>query len=721
MKFMPICPCFSRRLGWFVQALLVVFFAISGPRLAAQTSWRPVGPAGGDARAFAAVPGEPSHLYMGTTNSWIYESVDRGATWHRLSKLDVSDELILDHIIVDPVNPATVYVAAWTVDHPDGGLWVSHDGARSWRAIAGLRGQSIRTFTQAPSDPRMFFAGTLEGVFRSTDAGATWTQISPMGSRELHEVESLAVDPVDPNIVYAGTWHLPWKTTDGGKTWHNIKQGLIDDSDVFSIIIDPAQSRTIFLSACSGIYKSENAAELFHKIQGIPSTARRTRVLKQDPVNGQVVYAGTTEGLYKTVDGGKTFQRMTGPDVIVNDVFVDPRDPNHVLLATDRSGVLYSKDAAASFVTTNEGFSERKVEALLVDNGNSARILAGVLNDKTYGGVFISTNGGVAWNHTGEGLEGRDVYALAQAPDGTILAGTNHGIFALAAGTANAPIHPNGIDPSLPHPKATSATRGSRSVGTPIHHPNEVDVSLGIPNSTARWTPRNTIQNTVVKKNIEVQRGKKVAVEKQVQEKAGELSGRVYALELSGDAWFASTSSGLLTSRDQGASWQGGLVLGSGEYLMAAAHGSTLAAARRDAVVVSTDAGLTWAPSRLPANITHIHRAVFSADGTLWLGTREGVFFSRDQGRTWQWLERLPYRDVNDLFFDVHSGNVLVSSRNSDFVYAIDPVALTWKWRVISGYRVLLIRSAGGRLLAASLYDGVLAETPATTTGISRR
>ena len=73
-------------------------------------------------------------------------------------------------------------------------------------------------------------------------------------------------------------------------------------------------------------------------------------MLKQDPVHHGIVYAGTTEGLYKTMDGGKTFQRMTGPDVIVNDVFVDPQDTNRVLLATDRSGVLASKDAGGSFV-----------------------------------------------------------------------------------------------------------------------------------------------------------------------------------------------------------------------------------------------------------------------------------------------------------------------------------------------------------------------------------
>ena len=159
-------------------------------------------------------------------------------------------------------------------------------------------------------------------------------------------------------------------------------------------------------------------------------------MLKQDPANREVVYAGTTEGLYKTVDGGKSFKRMTGPDVIVNDVYVDPQDTNHVLLATDRGGVLWSSDAGASLWPANEGFSGRKVEALLVDRGNPARLYAGVVNDKSYGGVFVSSDGGAHWEQIGDGLDGRDVFALAQSPDGTILAGTNHGIFALEAGRA---------------------------------------------------------------------------------------------------------------------------------------------------------------------------------------------------------------------------------------------------------------------------------------------
>ena len=145
-------------------------------------------------------------------------------------------------------------------------------------------------------------------------------------------------------------------------------------------------------------------------------------MLKQDPAHREIVYAGTTEGLYKTEDGGKHFKRITGPDVIVNDVFIDPGDSNHVLVATDRGGVLLSRDGAANFVAANEGFCGRKVEALLVDRGNPARLFAGVVNDKSYGGVFVSSDGGAHWEQIGDGLEGRDVFALAETQEGTVLA-----------------------------------------------------------------------------------------------------------------------------------------------------------------------------------------------------------------------------------------------------------------------------------------------------------
>lgn len=627
-----------------------------------QAAWVPVGPAGGDARAIAFVPGEPDHLFLGSTNGWLYESVDAGAHWRRMVRLDDSGHLILDHIIVDAADTKTIFVAGWR--DSQGGLWISHDEGRTWNEVAGMHGQSIRSFLQAPSDPRILLAGTLQGVFRSSDGGATWTEISPAGSREIHEVESLAVDPANPEIVYAGTWHLPWKTTDGGKSWHNIKQGLIDDSDVFSIILDPVRPSTVFLSACSGIYKSQNAGLHFWKIQGIPSTARRTRVLKQDPANRAIVYAGTTEGLYKTLDGGRTFKRMTGPDVIVNDVFIDPRDSKRVLLATDRGGVLVSTDGGASFAASNEGTSGRKVTALLVDRNDPARLYAGVVNDKAYGGAFVSKDGGASWQQISAGLDGRDVFALAQTKDGTVLAGTSAGIFLLdpPAGTAN---------PAL------------------------------------TWEPRNTIANTVMKVMTETVRRTRVNIEKEVKAPVISLESRVNALDVSSDIWLASTSLGLLTSRDQGASWQGGPVMGFGDYVTVTVRGEAMVAARSDSAVLSKDGGKSWWPIGLPKMLTHIRRVVFAPDGTLWLGAREGIYFSHDQGKTWLWVERIPFRDVDDLEYDAATRRVLVSSRNNEAIFSIDPKTMTWKWWQ-TGFRIALVRPAGDGVVAASVDDGVI-------------
>ncbi len=623
-------------------------------------------------RAITAVPSQPEHLYLGTTNSWIYESTDEGGHWHRLARLGNVDGLILDNIVVDAADPRTIYAAGWHADSDDGGLWVSHDAGKSWQESSELRGQSIRAFVQAPSDSKIFFAGTLLGVYRSVDNAATWQQISPPGSREIHEVESLAVDPRNPEIVYAGTWHLPWKTLNGGKTWRNIKQGLIVDSDVFSMIIDPERPRTVYLSACSGIYKSENAGDLFHKIQGIPSAARRTRVLMQDPENREVVYAGTTEGLYKTVNGGRTFRRMTPSDVVVNDVYVDPRDSKRVLLATDRGGVMASEDGGESFHASNAGISERKVVALLVDRDHPNRLYAGVVNDKRFGGVFVSENGGAGWRQIADGLDGRDVFTLSQTPAGAVLAGTNSGIFELQS------LNTGDSDPSVRTPGDT-------------------------------WQPRNLIANTVMKTITEKARGMRVNVEKAEKQPPIMLESRVNALDVTGDMWLAATSYGLLTSQDKGASWQGGPVMGLGEYLSVAVHGKAMAAARPDGVVLSHDGGQTWWPMGLPKMLTRIHCIVFTPDGTLWLGAREGVYFTRDMGHTWLWIGRLPFRDVDDMSYNPVTRRILVSSQRSDQIFAIDPKTMTWKWWE-TGYRVAQIRAAGDHLVAASLNDGVVME-----------
>jgi photosystem II stability/assembly factor-like uncharacterized protein len=656
MDILKICVRVPR-----LCAGLVLFLLLAGVQTstaAAQQAWRAIGPDGGDARSLASVPGHPDHLYLGTDNSTIYESNDGGGMWSRLARLDPADDMVIAHIVLDAENPSHILVAAWRFDKPEGGLYVSEDGGQHWSQAAALHNHPVFSLVQSPSNTKVLIAGTLDGVYRSEDSGATWTQISPAGSGEIHEIESLAIDPENPDVIYAGTWHLPWKTTDGGQHWFSIKDGLIVDSDVFSILIDPQHPHIVYASACSGIYKSESAGKLFHKIEGIPSTARRTRVLRQDPAHPETVYAGTTEGLYKTTDGGHTFRRMTGEDVIVNDVWVDPDNTNRVLMATDRGGVLASDNGGESFTASNHGFSARRVQALLVDSQDTNRIYAGVVNDKTYGGAFVSNDGGVEWKQIAQGLDGRDVFALSETQDGTVVAGTNSGIFTL-----------------------------SKDADT--------------------WTAKNSIVNTVMKPDTKVVRRKRVTVEKAEQQTL-QLGSRVYALDASSDVWVAATADGLFTSHDQGASWQGGPAVDAIEFHALAVHGSTIAASRLDGVVISNDSGKTWTPLRLPDKVSQVYRIAFDEDGTLWIGAREGLYFLHKNSTTWMWLARLPLVNVSGLSYDSRQNRLFATSRGADFIYVVNPRTLTWTWER-TGYPLYLVRPAGDRIFAASLADGVLA------------
>ncbi|HEX4604824.1 MAG TPA: YCF48-related protein, partial [Candidatus Angelobacter sp.] len=301
---------------------VLISLLLASAALAGGQSWQPVGPDGGTVRSLAIDPRDPDKIFLGTSAGNLYLSSDNGASWSRFARPGNSAEMVLDHIVIDPTDPRRMFVAAWNAQLPnsDGDLFRSKDGGKSWEIVADLHGKSLRALSIAAANPKILVVGALDGIYRSRDGGGAWERISPEGHAELKNVESIAIDPANADVIYAGTWHLPWKTEDGGKTWRNIKKGVIDDSDVFSIVIDASQPSNLFISACSGIYRSESAGELFRKMQGIPYSARRTRMLQMDPADHNVVYAGTTEGLWKTTDAGATWKHMTGSNIIINDV-----------------------------------------------------------------------------------------------------------------------------------------------------------------------------------------------------------------------------------------------------------------------------------------------------------------------------------------------------------------------------------------------------------------
>jgi photosystem II stability/assembly factor-like uncharacterized protein len=644
------------------KLLVLLAIAVVVPSASHAAQWSSLGPEGGDVRSLAYDPANPDHIILGTSTGVLFVSNDAGHSWTRFAHLGPNDDYVLDHVVFDPQNPKKLYVSAWSFQNQQAGdVFRSHDGGKNWEPVPGMHGKSVRALAISASDSKVLVAGTLEGVYRTKDGGNNWDRISPANHADIKNVESIAVDPSNPDVVYAGTWHLAWKTPDGGATWQHINKGMIDDSDVFSIIVDKANPSIVFASACSGIYKSESSGELFKKIQGIPFSARRTRVLKQDPTNASIVYAGTTEGLWKSSDLGKTWKHVTNSDVVVNDVLVDPRNSQHVLLATDRMGILSSADGTQTFSASNQGFSHRYIAAIEADHSDPKTIYVGLINDQELGGVFMSRDGGAHWQQRSTGLGARDVFTLKQASTGTLVAGTNRGMFLLDK---------NG----------------------------------------ATWRPSNTVvSETSATKVIKVKgKTKRVASH---STKRSELNARVNDVEIASNRWLAATSAGLYTSSDQGKLWTGGPVMGKQDFVAVRADREMIVAATRSTVLVSTDGGTEWKQAPLTSFVSSVYGLAITPDANIFVASREGIFHSADAGKTWEHVVNgVPGKDIGSVTYDSERKRLFATSIVSSVIFQSDDNGRSWQRHSDAGYTLRSVSAVKGRLLAATPFDGVVAQ-----------
>jgi photosystem II stability/assembly factor-like uncharacterized protein len=636
------------------KSLLFVLLALCCVSAAWAGQWTALGPDGGDVRSLAYDPHNPDHIFLGTSTGTLFSSTDGGHNWLRFAHLGNGDDYVIDHLAIDRESPNKMYAAAWSVENQQAGdLFRSEDAGKTWETTPAMHGKSIRAMAIAQSDSKTLIAGALDGVFRSTDGGQKWQKISS-SSQDMHNIESIAIDPKNPDVVYAGTWHLAWKTDDGGANWHHINKGMIEDSDVFSIIVDSSNPSVVFASACSGIYKSQSAGDSFQKIQGMPFSARRTRVLKQDPSNPAIVYAGTTEGLWKTTDSGKTWARVSNPDVVVNDVMVDPRNSQRLMLATDRAGVLASEDGAHSFLSSNHGYTHRYVTSILTDKNAPNTIFVGVVNDRELGGVFVSHDAGQHWLQTSKGLDGRDVFTLKQTSRLELVAGTNRGIFMLA------------------------------------HNATE-------------WSPINNIINRTT--SSRKKKGSKPAK----TEVRSILTARVNEIEITPTTWMAATSAGLFTSSNQGKSWSGGPVMGQRDFVSVQADGKLIALATRSDVLVSKDSGATWQDSSLSSYVSGIRGVTITSDGQVMVASREGAFRSPNAGAGWEHMQNgLPDKNISSISYDENNRRLLATSSETGVIFESDDAGHTWTRGPDSGYPLRHLSVVHGRFLAATPFDGLV-------------
>jgi len=682
-------------------ALLSSFVVVT----AMASDWRLIGPDGGNVRCLSYDPGDPNRILLGTSSGQLFVSRDGGNSWEPFAHLGSGDDLVIDHIVFDPTNTQTIYAAGWGLYHDDeGDVFRTDDGGATWRALPGTHGKSIRALAMAPSDHNTLVIGALDGVFRSQDAGATWVRMTPDNPEVLENHASMknfvsvAIDPQNPDIVYAGTRHLPWKTSDGGKNWHNLKDGILDDSDVFSIIVDPKTPSRVYASACSGIYKSDDGADVFHRVQGLPHSAIRTRVLKQDPQRPSIVYAGTTGGMWKTLDGGAKWTLVTKDDVVVNDVLIDPRNPDRVLIATDRGGVLASNDGFANlkYQQSNRGFSHRMVGALITDRKDPNRLYVGIVNDKIHGGLFTTDDVGKSWLQVSKGLEDRDILSLQQAENGAIFAGTNHGIFTLAS--------LNGA--WLP----ATMIRGPVPEWQPKPEP--------APEPVAKKTTKTTAGKTSAAHKAPVTAKKKEPVEVPIPIA---IAPRVRSIQITDKAWYAATNEGLFISVDGGKKWYGTPVDGELDFLAANNYPDgtmTLASIKR--AFISRDAGRTWTDITIPTYVTGIYNVTMTPDSSLWLGTREGAIRSNDGGKTWAHvMNGLPPSYVLGVKYDAKAQHLLATAMNSRGVFESSDGGKTWSQTPEATFSIRTAMGYQDLLLAISWHNGILLQSGGKTAALA--
>ena len=628
---------------------------------AAAQNWRPMGPPGGDVRALAADPADARVLYMGTTDGHIFGSRDGGEHWRILGRAGPRLDAVVTSIVVDRRDPGTLYASTWTRESASegGGVFRSRNGGRSWQAT--LEGHAVRALAQAPSNPDVLVAGGLDGVYRSPDGGVTWQRISPQSDEELRNFDSLAIDPHRPEIIYVGTFHLPWKTSDAGRHWSPIHEGMIDDSDVLSLVVDQAHPRRVYASACSGIYRSDNAGGLWKKIQGIPFSARRAHVIRQDPLRPATVYAGTTEGLWKTADAGAHWRRVTPYDWVINALaFVrlgeKGGNESRVVIGTEQLGVLVSDDGGEHFRAANDGFYHRHILSLALDREHPGRVLAILANAPEP--VLATDDGGRNWAPLGPGLRAEELQRVYVSPDGWWAALERGGLMRY------------------------DAERGAwLRAGTLVGDAAVITDRQGRTRPSAKPVPLNL---------------------------------RVEDMAFSRHVWFAATASGLLASRDRGATWSSfpfAPVTLPVSSVRASADGKDLRVVSLRGMVFSTDGGKTWSWHDLPFEAGGALRLDVADDNTVLATARTGLYISRDGGKDWQLAAYgLPEAPLQDLAL---TPDVWLASMQTGGLYLSHDRGLTWariEGTLAEGYfPVVTTGEAAHVIYAASATEGLYA------------
>ncbi|MBX3674354.1 MAG: DUF4214 domain-containing protein [Burkholderiales bacterium] len=369
--------------------------------------------------------GSGTRLYAASLGA-IHRSSDGGATWTNASTgLGPGS---VTRIVADTARDGVLYALV-----QGQGLVKTANGGDTWTMLpAAPAPATILSLGINPGTPSQLYLGTaLEGVYSSTDAGATF---GTMNDGLTLFVRGIAIDPVNPTVMYAASlFGGVFKSTDGGENWRSA--GLVNRV-IHKVRLDPSDRNTVYAATAGGVARSRDGAATWTLLG--QRTAFISSLLFQADAGGGLLYVGGNNGgLYRSTDGGASF---VGANVGLPAVNV------MALARNGASGALYAlMQGRGLFASSDDGASWRRIldPAFLGAEVTSFAIDAtrGVLYVATAGsGVSVSRNDGGTWEFLSTGLDSFDVRHLALDPvSGSFLhAATAAGVYTLDTAIAGA-------------------------------------------------------------------------------------------------------------------------------------------------------------------------------------------------------------------------------------------------------------------------------------------
>ena len=303
-----------------------------------------------------------------------------------------------------------------------------------WRMVGPARGGRVTTVTGVDQEPHTFYFGsTGGGIWKTTDAGANWENVSD-GQITVGSMGDIDVANSDPNIIYAGTGSDGlrsnvsigkgvWKSTDAGRTWTHV--GLKDVGNIGAVRVHPTDPKVALVAAIGDPFRPTNARGVYRTTDGGATWQRTLYVsdstgavdVEYNTGDANVVYAamwraerkpwtiisGANEGgIYKSTDGGATWRKLSNglPSGLVGkaNIAVSRANPDRVYVLIEAKpgmGLYRSDDGGASFamVSNNPQLSTRSFyyTTITADPTNADVVYAGAE------GYFKSTDGGRTW------------------------------------------------------------------------------------------------------------------------------------------------------------------------------------------------------------------------------------------------------------------------------------------------------------------------------------